>query len=99
VVMLLAGFVVAQEFALEHVFEEFGSDDARTFFTGLRSADGKLERVVAGAGVAIRKGRDAEEDIVRRFRSFVAQAAVFVREGTAEKLDRSEEHTSELQSR
>src|SRR5437016_7086244 len=77
--MLLAGFVVAQEFALEHVFEEFGSDDARTFFTGLRSADGKLERVVAGAGVAIRKGRDAEEDIVRRFRSFVAQAAVFVR--------------------
>src|SRR5207248_1366552 len=35
----------------------------------------------------IGKRGDAKEDVVRRFRSFVAQAVFFVLEGAAEKLD------------
>ncbi len=62
--MLLAGFVVAEKFSLQHVFEEFGRNDAHAFLAGLRSADGKLERIVTGAGVAIRERGDAEEDVV-----------------------------------
>src|SRR6266702_8156873 len=87
VVMLLAGFVVAEEFPLKNVFEEFRSDGAHAPFTGMRAADGEFYRVVGGAGVAIRERRDAEEDVVRSFCSFVAQAVFFVPEGAAEKFD------------
>src|SRR5260370_19776300 len=85
--MLFAGFGVAEELSLQNVVEKFRSDGARTFFTGLRAADGKLERVVGSAGVAIRERGDAEEDVVGSFRRFVAQAVFFVLEGAAEKLD------------
>src|SRR5260370_39037105 len=85
--MLFAGFVVAEELSLQNVFEKFRSDGARTFFTGLRAADGKLQRVVGGAGGAIRERGDAEEDVVRSFRRFVAQAVFFVLEGPTEKFD------------
>src|SRR5260370_9049445 len=85
--MLFAGFGVAEELSLQNVVEKFRSDGARTFFTGLRAADGKLERVVGSAGVAIRERGDAEEDVVRSFRRFVAQAVFFVLEGPTEKFD------------
>ncbi len=87
VVMLFAGFVITEKFSLQNVFEEFRRDGARTFFIGLRAADGKLQRVVGSASVAIRERGDAEEDVVRSFCRFVAQAMLSVLEGAAEKLD------------
>src|SRR5437016_14127797 len=85
--VLLAGFVIAKEFPLQHVFEKFRGDEARTFFTALRAADGKLERVVSGPGVAIREGGDAEENVVESFDGCASEAALLVIEGAAEKLD------------
>src|SRR5260370_8746228 len=85
--MLFAGFVVAEEFSLENVFEEFLGDDARAFLVGLRPADSKLERVIAGAGVAIRVRGDTEEDVFGSVDGFAAKAVLFVVQGAAEKLD------------
>src|SRR5260370_27789523 len=85
--MLFAGFGVGEELSLQHVLEKFRSDGPRIFLTGLRAADGKLERVVSSAGVAIRERGDAEEDVVRSFHRFVAQAVFFVLEGPTKKFD------------
>src|SRR6266478_8817334 len=84
--VLLAGFVVTQESSLQHVFEELRGDGARLFFTQLRAADGKLERVVSGAGLPIRKRGDTEEDVVGRHDGFVSEAAYFVIQGAAEEF-------------
>src|SRR5437016_14307959 len=86
VVMFLARLVVAQEFPLEHVFEELWGDGAHSLFTQLRAADGKLERVVSGAGVAIRERGDAEEDVVGSFDGLIPEAVFFVIQGAAEEF-------------
>jgi len=86
VVMLLAGLVVAEEFSLQDVFEKLWRDDAHAFLAGLRSADGELERVVAGAGVAIRERGDAEEDVVGSFNGFVSETVFFVVQGAAQEF-------------
>ena len=98
--MLLAGFVVAEELALEDVFEEFLSDlfrrptlrnrgwgtRARASGVWFGAAGGEFERVVGGAGVAIGKGSDAEEDVVADFDGFSAEATLFVGEGAAKQV-------------
>jgi hypothetical protein len=71
---------------LQHVFEEFRGDEARAGIVRRRTADGELERVVSGAGVAIREGSDAKEDVVGSFDQFVSEAVFFVVEGAAEKF-------------
>ena len=63
VVMLFAGLVVAEKFALEDVFEEFRRDDSCGIFIGTCSADGQFERVISSAGVAIREGSNAKEHV------------------------------------
>ena len=70
--MFFAGFVVAEEFALENVFEKFSRDDARSIFLGTRAFDSELERVVRGAGVSVGKRGDAKEGVVGDFEGFVA---------------------------
>ena len=90
--MLFAGFVVAEEFSLQDVFEQFFGNDARAGFVRLRTAGGELERVVGGTGVAVGERGDTEEDVVGGLDGFVAeaghgrQAVVFVVEGAAEKF-------------
>ena len=84
--VLLAGFVVTQEFSLQHVFEEFRGDGTRLFFTQLRAAGGKLERVVSGAGIPIGKRGNTEEDVVGSCDGFVSEAAYFVIKGAAEEF-------------
>ena len=71
---------------MQHVFEEFRGDGAHTLFTKLRAADGKLKRVVSGAGVAVREGGDAEEDVVGSVDGFVPKAVFFVIQGAAEEF-------------
>src|SRR5271170_3611018 len=94
--MLLAGFVVAEEFALENVFEKFARDGARTGRGRFGAASGEFERVVGGAGVAVGEGRDAKEDLVSSFYIFAfmcgrktgdSEAAFFVGDGAAEQLN------------
>ena len=51
--MLFAGFVVAQQFALQHVFEEFGGEMSAPPLDRARRRGRQLERVVGGARVAI----------------------------------------------
>src|SRR5256884_5996565 len=91
--MLFPGFVVAEEFALENVFEEFAGDDPSGAFLGLSALGGELQCVVGGASVAVCEGGDAKKNVVRHFGRFVAaawhgqQAARFVGEGAAKQLD------------
>src|SRR5260370_39077048 len=85
--MLFASFVVAQELSLQHVFEKLGSDDAQAIFIGLRAADGKLERVVSGSGVAVSVGSDSEQNIVGSGDGLIPKAMLFVLEGATNKLD------------
>src|SRR5258708_18673937 len=85
--MLFAGLVVAQQLALQYVLQQFRSDRQRTVRLPDGAARGELQRVVGGARVAIGVGRDAEKNIVAGFDILVAQAAVFVGECAAQKLD------------
>src|SRR2546429_6211677 len=91
--MLFPGFVVAEEFALENVFEEFAGDDPSGAFLGLSALGGELQCVVGGASVAVCEGGDAKKNVVRHFGRFVAaawhgeEAARFGGEGAAKQLD------------
>ena len=69
--VFFAGFVVAKQFALEDVFEEFAGDGDRGSRLrrrmrgfGGQALNGEVERVVGGAGVAIGEGGDAKENVV-----------------------------------
>src|SRR5882762_5325199 len=86
VVVLLAGFVVPKEFPLQYVFEELRRDDAHAFLTRLRPADGKLESVVTGPGVAIRERGDAKENVIGSFDRFVSKTVFSVVQGAPEKF-------------
>src|SRR5690242_20550598 len=85
--MLFASLVIAEESALENVFEKFRSDGARGFALVVDAFGGKFERVVGGASIAVGKRSDAKEDVVGGFDGFVAQAVFFVGEGAAKQVD------------
>ncbi len=61
--MLLASLVVAEKFPLEDIFEEFRLDGSCGVFIGTCGADGQFERVVSSAGIAIREGSNAKENV------------------------------------
>src|SRR5208337_2971711 len=88
VVVLLAGFIVAQEFALEDIFEESAGDAADggriaggARIGGLGAEGAEFEGVVGGAGVAIGIGGDAEENVVGGIKMSVSKAAFGISEG------------------
>src|SRR5690242_15672447 len=85
--VLFAGFIVAEKFALEDVFEELRGDCADTGFIRLGALGAELEGVVRGAGVAIRERSDAEEKVVARGDALFAKTVLFIGEGAAEKFD------------
>ncbi len=85
--VLLTGFVVAEEFALQDVFEELRSDHAHAGFVRTSAGGSELERVVSGARVTVGEGGDAKENVVRDFYRIVPEAVFFVSEGAAKKLD------------
>src|SRR4029077_877923 len=66
--------------------EEFRSDDAGPLFIRLSAANGEFERVVGSAGVAIGKGRDAEEDFVGSFYGFISETMDFVLQGATKEF-------------
>ena len=70
VVMLLAGLVVQEEFALQCGGQQIFSDDASAVGFGNGGAHQGFESVVGGAGVAIGENGDALENAVGRQRSF-----------------------------
>ena len=94
VVVLLARFVVAQEFALEDVFEESARDAADggriaggAAIGGLGAEGAEFEGVVGGAGVAVGIGGDAEEDVVGGIEMSVTKAAFGISKGAVEEID------------
>ena len=52
-----------------------------------RTANGEIERVVGGAGVAVGVGSDAEENIVGGFDVVVSEAALLVGDGALQEVD------------
>src|SRR5258708_29600024 len=82
--VLLAGFIVAEEFSLQDVFEEFLCDDARARFVRRHAAHSQLQRVVSSASVAIRTGGDAEKNIVGSVDRFIPETAPFLVEALPE---------------
>ena len=84
--MFFTGFIVAEEFSLENVFDEFFRNCAGTVGVGAGAADAEFKGVVGGAGVAVGEAGDAEEDFVAGFYILVAETSVFVVEGAAEKI-------------
>ena len=94
VVVLFARFIVAEEFALEDIFEEFARDAADGGRTargggigGLGAAGAEFEGVVGDAGVAIGIGGDAEKDVVGGIEMRVTKAAFGISEGAVEEID------------
>jgi hypothetical protein len=94
VVMLLASFIVAKEFALEDSFEEFAGDYSRggRFVGGggsggLGAAGAEFEGVVGGAGVAIGIGSDAEKNVVGGIELGVTEAAIGIGEGAVKEIN------------
>ena len=91
IVVLFAGFIVTEEFALEDIFEEFAGDAADAGgiaggggIRGLGAAGAKFERVVGGAGIAIGIGGDAEENVIGGIEMSVTKAAFGIGEGAVE---------------
>jgi len=87
IVVLFAGFVVAEKLALENVFEQLGSDFADAARVWFGTAGTEFKGVVSGAGVAIGEAGDAEEEIVGSLQILAAQTTFVVVEGATEKLD------------
>jgi len=94
VVVFLAGLVVAEEFALEDIFEEFAGDatdggrvGCDGGIGGLGAAGAEFEGVVGGAGVAIGIGGDAEEDVLGGVEMSVSEAAFGISEGAVKEID------------
>src|SRR5579859_6813107 len=84
--MLFTGFVVAEKFALQDVFEQFASDGERSAELANGAACGQLQRIVGGAGVAVGIGRNAQENLVAGLDVFVTKSALFVANGAAQQL-------------
>jgi len=94
VVVLFARFIVAEEFALEDIFEESASDAADAgcvacggSVSGLGAAGAEFQGVVGGAGVAIGVGGNAEEDVVGGIEMRVAKSALGISEGAVEEIN------------
>jgi len=94
VVVLFARFIIAEELALEDIFEEFARDAADAGRTarggaigGLSAAGAEFEGVVGDAGVAIGIGGDAEKDVVGGIEMSVTKAAFGISKGAVEEID------------
>jgi hypothetical protein len=85
--MFLAGFVVAQDFLLQHLFQQLFGNLLCPAWLRFGALHAKFENVVRGARVAIRKSRHAEQNFLLDLNGLISQPVLLVCESTPQQFD------------